>query len=220
MIVTRAPLRLSFFGGGSDFPEVFSRQRGAVLSTAIGFSTHVAASTPPPGVFERPIRLFHERIERCADVAQIDHPLMRASLRTWPDSRPLEVHASGDLPSGSGLGSSSSFCVALLAALDELEGARRQPIELALSAIELERRVEKGAVGYQDQVMAALGGFRRIEFRSEDDVRAESLPVSAERLRQLEECLALVYVGGRRSAPSLERRKLERVERNLDTLRA
>ncbi|MEM1183281.1 MAG: GHMP kinase, partial [Acidobacteriota bacterium] len=214
----RAPLRLSFFGGGSDFPEVFDAQPGAVLSTAVNFSVHVTAARPPAGIFESPIRLFHRRVESCATVEQIEHPLVRAALADRSVTQ-LEIHTAGDLPSGTGLGSSSSFSVALLGALDALDGRPRDPMELAYAAIELERRVEHGAVGCQDQVMAALGGLRRLEFRAVDDIEAHPVALSPSRLEALQSSLLLVHAGGRRAAPKLERRKLDRVEGNRATLR-
>ena len=218
VILSKAPLRLSFFGGGSDFPEIFRHQRGAVLSTAIDAASHVTAVPLPAGLFEQPIRLSHEEIERCSKTSEIQHPLFRAAFEQRQLEGPIELHSRGDLPSGSGLGSSSSFCVALLHALDALDDRRRDAMELAYEAIELERRVAKDAVGCQDQVMAALGGLRRTEFHALDDIRSEALPMSPERLRELEASLALIYVGGRRSAPKIERRKLDRVEANRRTL--
>ncbi|MEO1085780.1 MAG: GHMP kinase, partial [Acidobacteriota bacterium] len=104
-------------------------------------------------------------------------------------------------------------------ALDAVDGRERSALDLAYAAIELERRVERGAVGCQDQVMAALGGLRRLEFRAVDDIDAESVSLSPDRLAELEASLLLVHAGGRRAAPRLERRKLDRVEANRATLR-
>ena len=189
------------------------------MSTAIDFASHVSVSRLPAGVFEHPIRLFHEEVEHHQTVAAIRHPLLRRALEMNCSTPPIEIHSAGDLPPGLGLGSSSSFSVALLAALDALAGHSRTPLELAYEAIALERHESDGAVGYQDQVIAALGGLRHIEFRAEDDVRATPLAMDDERMRELEAHLLLVLVGGARPAQRLERRKLERVERNRETLR-
>ncbi|MEM9557401.1 MAG: hypothetical protein AAGC60_24295 [Acidobacteriota bacterium] len=219
MIVARAPLRLSFFGGGSDFPEVFERQPGAVLSTAIDLSVHVSVRRPPAGAFERPLRLVHAEIEEHDDVAEIRHPLLRSALERRGVEPPLEIHSSGDLPAGLGLGSSSSFCVALLTALDALEGHRRSPLERAYEAIALERAVCGGTVGVQDQVIASLGGMQRFDFHAVDDVRATTVALDAARREALERHLVLVRVGAARSAPRVERRKLERLAANASALR-
>ncbi|MEL7061843.1 MAG: GHMP kinase, partial [Acidobacteriota bacterium] len=218
MILSEAPLRLSFFGGGSDFPEVFAHQPAAVLSTAIEWTSRVSVHRPPRGVAESPLRAVHERIENCQRVADLAHPLIRSALEHARLEPPLELHAWGDLPSGLGLGSSSSFAVALLDALDALEGRERSPLELAYEAIALERRVGADAVGCQDQAICALGGLRRLEFRALDDIRSHELPISPARRSELEAHLLLVRVGARRAAPRLERRKLERVERNRRAL--
>ncbi|MEM8960886.1 MAG: GHMP kinase [Acidobacteriota bacterium] len=219
MILTRAPLRLSFFGGGSDFPEIFTRQPGAVLSTAIDYASYVSLRQPPVGVFEHPIRLYFEDNERHHTPESIRHPLVRHALSNHEIDGPIDLRSGSDLPSGLGLGSSSSFTVALLGALETQAGRPAEAMDLAQRAIELERQVSNSAVGFQDQVMVALGGLRRIEFRAEDDIRPEPLPIDDTRIRELEACLLLVLVGGSRPAPDLERRKLERVERNRDTLR-
>ncbi|MEM9596172.1 MAG: GHMP kinase [Acidobacteriota bacterium] len=219
MIVSRAPLRLSFFGGGTDFPEVFEHQPGAVLSTAIDYASVVSITRRAPAVGEPALRLVHRETERVDDPAAIRHPLLRAAFSERA-VEPLEVHCSGDLPQGAGLGSSSSFSVALLQGLHALDGRSVAPLDLAYGAIELERRVSRGAVGCQDQVMAAVGGLRRLEFRAVDDIRAEPLPISGERVRELESHLVMFRVGGPRRASDLERKKLDRVERNRDTLRS
>lgn len=219
MIHCRAPLRVSFFGGGSDFPEIFDHQPGAVLSTAVDLSTRVWLKATPPGLFEHRYRLFCGERERCQDVEEIRAPLMREILRAYP--RPwIEVHSAGDVPQGSGLGSSSSFSVAMLQALHTLDRQNPSPMDIAYEAIDLERRATDNGVGCQDQVMAAVGGFRRIEFRAMDDIRTESVPMGEQRLRELESQLMLVRIGARRSAANLERRKIQRARNNSDTLKA
>lgn len=219
MLYSRAPLRVSFFGGGSDFPEVFTRQPGAVLSSAMDLQTRVWLRATPPGLFEHPYRLFCGARRRCHDVEEIEAPLLREILRAHP--RPwIELHSAGDVPQGSGLGSSSSFCVALLNALHTLAGRRPSPMDLAYEAIDIERRATDNGVGCQDQVMAALGGFRRLEFRAADDIRSAPVPIDAERLRELESQLLLVRIGARRSAAGMEHRKLKRAKRNAETLRS
>lgn len=218
-ISCRAPLRVSFFGGGSDFPEIFEHQRGAVLSTAVDLSTHVWLKPTPPSLFEHPFRLFFGAPELRLDVESIENALSRELLRAHP--RPwIEIHSAGDVPQGSGLGSSSSFSVALLKGLHALQGRSPDPMDLAYEAIELERRATDNGVGCQDQVMAAVGGFRRIEMRRLDDIDTEPVPIGADRLRELESQLVLTYIGAPRSAADLERRKLKKVRRNADTLRA
>lgn len=218
MIITKTPLRVSLFGGGSDFPEYYrsSPQGGAVIGFALDKFTYVTARPLPP-FFDHRYRCVWSEIELVMRPEHLLNPVYRAALSAhWDDALGgLELHYDADLPARSGLGSSSSFTVGLLLALAQL---RYGPGDvstyvLAQRAIELERirLLEQG--GHQDQVWAAEGGFSRIDF-TRDGWRVTNLGDPAPLLVH---CL-LFYTGQQRTAAQLERLKAERMEQNRDDL--
>lgn len=218
MIIARAPLRVSFFGGGSDYPEVFKRQRGAVLATAIDRHCYLTATRFPSRLFDYSIRLSYRQVELVKRRDDIEHRLFKACLEFCGIEADIELNAHADLPAFSGLGSSSSFTVALLHVLHRFRGVRRSRMDLAYEAIHVERKVLSDSVGCQDQVSAAVGGFNRIEFRAEDDIAVEPLELSRARLEELEAHLVLVFTRITRSASPIEQGKLDRVEANREAL--
>ena len=167
MIITRTPFRISFFGGGTDYPVWYQDNGGVVLATTIDKYCYISCRHLPP-FFEYKHRIVYSRIENVHRVDEIEHPAVRAIL-SWADcDEGLEIHHDGDLPARSGLGSSSSFTVGLVQALAALEGQYTSKEELAKNAIHIEQHIIKEAVGSQDQISAAFGGFNRIEFMRND----------------------------------------------------
>jgi len=158
VIITRTPFRISFFGGGTDYPAWFRRHGGAVLSTSIDKYCYISARFLPP-FFEHRHRIVYSKIENVREIREIEHPAVRAVLDWMRWERGLEIHHDGDLPARSGLGSSSSFTVGLIHALNALLGRYVSKDELANQAIHVEQEVIREAVGSQDQVSAAFGGF-------------------------------------------------------------
>ena len=219
MIITRAPLRLSLFGGGSDYPEFFDRDRGAVLSTAIDRHCFVTANAFPSHLFDYSIRLSYREVELVRRRDEIRHRVFKSCLETCGIEADVELHTMADLPAFTGLGSSSSFTVALLHALRAYQGRYLSPMELAYEAIRVERGLLGDTVGCQDQVLAAVGGLRRVELRRVDDIFAENLCVSPQRKLELQSHLVMVYTALQRPASPLERSKLDRVEANRAALR-
>lgn len=219
MIITRAPLRVSFFGGGSDYPEVFRHQRGAVLATAIDRHCYLTATRFPSRLFDYSIRLSYRQVELVERREDIQHRLFRACLEQCGIEADIELNAHADLPAFSGLGSSSSFTVALLNVLHAHLGVRKSRLELAYEAIYVERKVLDASVGCQDQVSAAMGGFNRIEFRAEDDILVEPLDLPSSRLEELQSHLVMIFTQITRSASPIEQLKLDRVEVNRKALR-
>lgn len=200
VIVAKTPLRISFFGGGSDYPEVLGRlcNGGRVLGCAIDKYTYVTVnrgSKLSPSRF----RVSYSKIEQCDTLEEIEHPAVRETLRYLDFQDPLEIYVVADLPSRSGLGSSSSFTVCLLHALHSLQGRFVGPLNLAKQAIHIERELIQERVGLQDQHLCALGGFKRICFWPGS---TEVCPVSLklESLREVEQRLILFYTGIRRTA--------------------
>jgi D-glycero-alpha-D-manno-heptose-7-phosphate kinase len=220
MILTRAPLRVSFFGGGTDYPTHFLEHGGAVLGSAIGqYSFITASQVQSKGLLDYSIRVTYREIELVREAAQLRHIPIREALRHCGYERDVEIHHIADLPAKTGLGSSSSFVVALLHALRFLSGRTLSGLDLAYEAIAFERQVLKESVGCQDQVFAAVGGFNMVEFRREDDIVIHPLPVSRARLLELESCLMMFYTGLERRAEDVVKAQLASVAVNRDRYR-
>jgi len=219
MIISRAPLRISFFGGGTDFPEYFTKESGAVLAAAIDKFSYVTASTFQSHLFDYAVRVSYSKGELGRTIDDIEHPVFRECMRFCALSRDIELHTVADLPAFSGLGSSSTFTVSLLHALHAYKGESVTPLQLAYEAIHIERKVLGECVGLQDQATAAVGGFNVLEFRAEDDIRVTPLGLSPGRVAELEQHLFLVFTGIKRRAQDLETQKLQKLENNLGHLR-
>jgi D-glycero-alpha-D-manno-heptose-7-phosphate kinase len=199
MIITRTPYRISFFGGGTDYPAWYLREGGVVLSTTIDKYCYLSCRYLPPFFRERH-RVVWSYIENVQTISEILHPAVREGLRHlgFDDSMGVEICHQGDLPARSGIGSSSSFTVGLIKGLTALKGQMIGKHELALKAIELEQKVLKENVGSQDQVAAAYGGFNLIRFASNGLIQVEPVTVPPERIRELEDHLLMVYTGSAR----------------------
>ncbi len=218
MIVTRTPFRISFFGGGTDYPEYFERYPGAVLATAIDKSLFLSATHFYSGLFDYSLRIAYSRVECAQSLEQIEHIPFREILRSCGITRDLEISYAAELPSLSGIGSSSSFVVGLLNTLAAYQERVMPPLELAYRAIDIERDVLHEAVGCQDQVLAAVGGFCLVEFRRKDDICVHQVPLTAEQVENLEQHLFMVFTGIRRRASAQAARQVERLDMNVSRL--
>jgi D-glycero-alpha-D-manno-heptose-7-phosphate kinase len=199
MIITRTPFRISFLGGGTDYPLWYREHGGAVLATTINKYCHISCRHLPP-FFEHKHRIVYSAIENVVDVADIKHPAVRAVLQWAGCTDGLEIHHDGDLPARSGIGSSSSFTVGLIHALAALNGRYVTKEELAQSAIHVEQNLIKEHVGSQDQVSAAFGGFNRIDFTPDDAFAVTPIILPPERLREFHSHLLLFFTGVSRIA--------------------
>jgi D-glycero-alpha-D-manno-heptose-7-phosphate kinase len=219
MIISRAPVRISFFGGGTDYPEFFREEGGAVLATAIDKYCYVTASPFLSHLFDYSIRVSYRKVElaKCAD--DIEHKVYRECLKLCDLSKGIELHAMADLPAFTGLGSSSTFTVSLLQALHGFKGEFRSPADLAYEAIHVERNLLMENVGCQDQVLAAFGGFNLVEFRTEQNILVHRVPISPARLAELEQHLLLIFTGITRHASSVVAEQLKKVSLNTPVLR-
>lgn len=169
-VITATPFRVSFFGGGTDFPGYFDRRGGLVVATAIRKFSYVALNSLER-LLDKRFRISYSQLETVDTIAEIRHDLLRATLAEYPaltDDSFLDVHSYADLPSATGIGSSSSFTVGLLSALHALNGIYLSPRSLARRAIIIERERLSESGGWQDQVMAAFGGFNAVRFRDGD----------------------------------------------------
>lgn len=210
-IVCRAPYRVSFFGGGSDYPAWIEHGPGAVLSTAIDKYIYITCRYLPPFLGTKH-RIVWRHVEQVDSIAEILHPAVREGLRflKYDDSLGIELHYQGDLPSQSGMGSSSSFAVALMQALTCLRGSANDPRALAELAIELEQKQMSETVGSQDQVAAAFGGLNVIKFaKSGFDVHP--ILLSASRQHDFFSRLMLFFPGRKRLSSGIA----EKVVKNL-----
>lgn len=199
MVISRTPFRISFFGGGTDYPAWYRENGGAVLGTAIDKYCFISCRYLPP-FFEHRLRVVHSKIENCQRVAEIQHPVVRVVLEMLRLERGLEIHHDGDLPARSGMGSSSSFTVGLLHALYSLLGRLSSQHQLASEAIHVEQVLLGETVGAQDQVLASFGGFNFIEFKRDGSFRVEPLTLPRDRLDDLNGSLMLFYTGLQRTA--------------------
>ena len=208
MIITRTPYRVSFFGGGTDYPGWFREHGGAVLATAIDKYCYITCRRLPP-FFQHKHRIVYSLIENVSRVDEIQHPAVRAALQWAKIEEGLEIHHDGDLPARSGLGSSSSFVVGLVQALHALDGKMTNRGQLAKTAIHIEQDLLKENVGSQDQVLAAYGGLNFIKFRPDDlfDVRPVIIPQA--RKEVLAEHLMLCFTGFSRFASEVAKSQLD-----------
>jgi D-glycero-alpha-D-manno-heptose-7-phosphate kinase len=219
MIISRAPVRISFFGGGTDYPEYFLKAGGAVLASAINKYSYVTASPFLSHLFDYSIRISYRNVEVVKQARDIQHNVFRECLCLCGFERDIELHNFADLPAFTGLGSSSAFTVSLLHALHTFKGEFLRPQQLAYEAIHVERNILKDNVGCQDQVLAAFGGFNLVEFRSETDIVVNRVPLSPQRLTEFQDHLFLVFTGITRKASDVVAAQLKRVDQNLPALR-
>lgn len=199
MIISRTPYRISFFGGGTDYPGWYEKHGGAVLATAIDKYCYITCRYLPP-FFEHKSRIVYSRIESCTHTDQIKHPAVRETLRFLKMTRGVEIHHDGDLPARSGMGSSSAFTVGLLNALYALKGSMATKHQLMMESIDIEQKMIKETVGSQDQATAAYGGFNHIQFLQNGEISVRPIIISHDRVREFNSHLMLFYTGIKRTA--------------------
>ena len=163
MIITKTPYRISFFGGGSDYPSWYKKNGGAVLSTAIDKFLYISCRFSPK-YFKKKYRIVWRKIENVQRVNQINHKAVRELLKYLKIKPGLEIHYYGDLPARSGMGSSSCFTVGLMQSLYGIKKINLNKLDLAKKSIYFEQNVMKEVVGSQDQISASYGGFNKITF--------------------------------------------------------
>ncbi len=211
MIISRTPFRISFFGGGTDYPVWYKEHGGAVLATSIDKYCYISCRYLPP-FFEHKSRIAYSKIENVRSHEEIEHPSVRATLKYMNIEDGVEVHHDGDLPARTGLGSSSSFTVGFLHALFALKRIMPTKMQLAKEAIYIEQAVLKENVGCQDQVIAALGGLCRIDFCSDHDIRMTPIIIGQGRLEDVQNHLLLYFTGFSRFASDIAKEQIERTK--------
>ncbi|MBU1040634.1 MAG: kinase [Proteobacteria bacterium] len=208
MIICRTPFRVSFFGGGTDYPGWYREHGGQVLSTAIDKYCYITLRYLPP-FFEHRIRAVYSKMEICQHYEELKHPAIRETLRFLKFERNLEIHHDGDLPARSGMGSSSSFTVGLLHALYALNGQMPSKEQLTRESIHIEQDLIKETVGSQDQCAAAYGGFNHIIFHRDGEIEVRPMTLSRPRLNELSDHLMLFYTGIMRTASDVAQTYVE-----------
>jgi len=216
MIICKTPLRISFFGGGTDFPEFFSENGGAVLGTAIDKYIYHTISHIPSWLFEHKIRFAYRKVEFANTLDGIEHIPFREILRHCGVFENIEVNLASDLPAFSGLGSSSSFTVGLIKGVNAFNGKHINQQDLAKQAIFIEREILNESVGIQDQIFAAYGGLNIVSINPGCNFSVERIPLPIDRLQELDASLMLFFTGITRRAQDIESKKI----RNLLNINA
>lgn len=209
MIISRTPFRISFFGGGTDYSPWYQEHGGAVLSTTINRYCYISCRYLPP-FFDYRNRIVWSKIETVNEHDEIAHPVVREVLKLYK-LQGVEIHHDGDLPSRAGLGSSSSFTVGILNALNGLTGKISAKDQLARDAIRVERELLRENVGIQDQIAAAYGGFNKIEISPNGSFRVIPMILQKERLLALQSSLLLFYTGTSRIASDIAGEKIKAI---------
>tara|TARA_Y100001970_G_C14233877_1_gene860588 strand:+ start:812 stop:1789 length:978 start_codon:yes stop_codon:yes gene_type:complete len=203
MIISKTPYRISFFGGGSDYFSWYKKYGGKVLSTTIDKYIYISCRKLPK-FFDHKYRIVWSKIENVKKIEKIKHKVVKNILIQNKIKDGLEIHYDGDLPSKSGMGSSSSFSVGLIKALSEFKDEKLSKIQLAKKAIHFEQRILKEVVGSQDQVAAAFGGFNKINFYKNGEIDIKK--INSNYLKRLNSNLLLIYTGIQRNAEKIAKK--------------
>lgn len=222
MIITRTPFRISFLGGGTDYPAWAKENGGAVLVTSIDKYCYITCRRLPP-FFEHRHRIVYSKIEMVNKLSEIKHPAARAVMEEEGVEEGLEIHYDGDLPARSGLGTSSAFTVGLIHAIRALKGNYISKEQLAARAIHIEQDVIRENVGSQDQIAATFGGLNRVAFRRDGGFDVEPVILSAARLTEFQDHLMLFYTRVQRTASDVAKAQVDNIKnrhKELSTMHA
>lgn len=210
MIISRTPFRISFFGGGTDYPAWYNENGGAVLATTFDKYCYITLRYLPP-FFDHKYRIIYSKMEHVNSIDEIDHPSVRETLRFMDLPQGVEIHHDGDLPARTGLGSSSAFTVGLLNTLYALKGLRVTRERLVSESIHIEQGMIGESVGCQDQALAGFGGFNYIEFGGNNHLRVRKVTIPMEKLNSLEDHLMLYFTGFTRFASEIAQHQIKNI---------
>lgn len=219
MIISRTPFRISFFGGGTDYPVWYEKYGGSVLSTTIDKYCYISCRHLPP-FFDYNYRIRYTAREEVKDISQIEHPSVRESLKFLNITKPMEMVHTSDLPARTGIGSSSAFTVGFLNSLYALNGKMVPKKQLALDAIHVEQNLIKENVGSQDHTASAFGGLNRIDFGGAEKISVRPIIMPPERLQLLQDNLMLFFTGFSRSASEIAAEQIKQTSNKHDELTA
>ena len=212
MIISKTPYRISFFGGGSDYPSWYLNNGGSVISTTIDKYIYVSCRYLPP-FFEHKYRIVWSHIENVKDIHQIKHRSVKELLKYFKIKKGLEIHYDGDLPSRSGMGSSSVFVVGLMNLLNNFQGKKVNKKQLALNSINFEQKILKDVVGSQDQIAATYGGFNKISFKPGGAFSIKPILIKKLTQKKLNKNLVLLYTGFKRTAHNIANTYVDKLQK-------
>jgi D-glycero-alpha-D-manno-heptose-7-phosphate kinase len=215
LIIVQSPLRISLFGGGTDFPNYYLQEGGCVLSTAIDKYIFVVIKRR----FDQKLRIGYTRTEMVDTIDEIQHELIREALRTTGISQGVEITTMGDIPAGSGLGSSSAVTVGALNAMYTYQNINVPVDRLAREACDIEIRTLNKPIGVQDQYISAYGGLRFIEFLTDGSIKVEQVGVDGRLKRHLNESLLIFFTGVTRQADTILAEQQVNISRRMAVLR-
>lgn len=215
MIISQTPYRVSFAGGGTDLPAFYRQEAGAVLSLAIQKHMYVTVTHR----FEKSVRVSYSKTEIADSVDEVQHTLVREALRTTGLGEHMEIVTIGDVPAGTGMGSSSTLTVGLLNAMRALQGKVSSPSLLASEACRIEIDVLGNPIGKQDQYAAAFGGLNFIRFNPDESVDVQPVPCAADTMAELEQRALLLYTNNRRDANTILQKQSDGTAQKMRVLR-
>ncbi len=218
MIISKTPVRISFFGGGTDYPTWLENNVGAVISTTINKYIFLSCRKFPP-FFDYNINLNYSVIEKCCSIDEIKHPSIKGCLSYMNILSNIEINHSSDIPGRSGLGSSSAFTAGLLNVLSAYKGEKLSKLDLAKLTVHVEQDIINENVGYQDQYATAIGGFNHISFRGNNNVEITPIALSKNRRADLLEHLMLFHTKKSRIASNVVKEQIRNIPKTQDTLK-
>jgi D-glycero-alpha-D-manno-heptose-7-phosphate kinase len=217
LIVSRTPHRISFFGGGTDYPEYYLNHGGKVLGVAIDKYSYLNVRKLPP-FFDHKYRIVYSKQENINNIQDIKHPSVRETLKYFNTENGISIHHDGDIPARSGMGSSSAFTVGLINSLHALRGEMISKENLTKEAIHIEQNLIKENVGSQDQTFAAYGGLNTINFLQNSNISVQPIIMNRQRLFTFESNLMLFFSGLSRTASEVVDEQIKKTSINIPNL--
>ena len=218
MVITRTPFRISFLGGGTDYPVWYRENGGVVISTTINKYCYIFSRYLPP-FFNYKYRIRYRLCEETQNISEIKHPSVCECLKFLKINQGIEMVHASDLPARSGIGSSSAFTVGFLNSLYALLGKKRTKRQLALDAIHVEQDLIKENVGSQDQIATAFGGFNKIDFAKNGEIDIQPIAITQEKLDFLQDHLMLFFTGFLRNSSDIAKEQVKQISKKRKELR-
>jgi len=218
MIISRTPFRMSFFGGGTDYPAHYLKDGGAVLVSTFDKYCYVSCRILPP-FFDHKYRVVYSNIENTRTIDEINHPAVKGVLSYLNIKEGMEIHHDGDLPARSGLGSSSAFTAGLLKALYTLQNKPISSYDLGLQTVHIEQKVIGEKVGSQDQISVSMGGMNLIQFNPDTSIKVTPLVTTENRKSELNDHLLLFFTGVTRDSQTIAGENILNIPNNKQNLK-
>lgn len=217
MIISKTPHRISFFGGGTDYPNYYLKHGGQCIGVAINKYSYLNVRKLPP-FFNHTHRIVYSKQETVNNLDEILHPSVRETLKYLNINYGVSIHHDGDIPAKSGMGSSSAFTVGLLNSMCALEGRLTSKQMLAEETIHIEQNLIKENVGSQDQTFAAYGGLNLIEFLQNGKISVHPIIMQPQRLKKFQEHIMLFFSGSSRVASEIAKEQIQKTDLNIPNL--